>query len=67
MNSLFQIFTSPIFGNVRTAYIDGVAWFVGNDVARALGYVRSDMAVKRHVAEEDKKKMSTSFMKQISA
>ena len=57
MNNPFQIFNSPIFGQVRAAYIDGVAWFVGNDVARALGYIRSDMAVKRHVAEEDKKKM----------
>ena len=57
MNNPFQIFNSPIFGQVRAAYLDGVAWFVGNDVARALGYIRSDMAVKRHVAEEDKKKM----------
>ena len=55
MNNPFQIFTSPIFGNVRAALIDGVAWFVGVDVGKALGYTRPDMALSRHVAKEDKK------------
>lgn len=55
MNNPFQIFTSPIFGEVRAAYIDGVAWFVGKDVCHALSYERGDMAIRRHVQEEDRK------------
>lgn len=55
MNNPFQIFTSPIFGDVRAAYIDGVAWFVGKDVCHALSYERGDMAIRRHVQEEDRK------------
>ncbi|MBR0061001.1 MAG: hypothetical protein IJP68_05920 [Selenomonadaceae bacterium] len=57
MNNPFQIFTSPIFGDVRAAYLDGVAWFVGKDVCHALDYVRPDKAISQHVAEEDKRKM----------
>lgn len=55
MNNPFQIFTNPIFGEVRAAYLDGVAWFVGKDVCHALSYERGDMAIRRHVQEEDRK------------
>ena len=55
MNNPFRIFTSPLFGNVRAAYIDGVAWFAGKDVATALGYRDTKYAVKMHVAKEDRK------------
>lgn len=51
----FQMFMSPMFGNVRAAIIDGVVWFVGVDIAKALGYVRADMTIKRHVEEKDKR------------
>ena len=37
MNEL-KIFQNPEFGAVRTIIIDDEVWFVGNDVARALGY-----------------------------
>lgn len=52
MNDL-QIFNNPDFGTLRGIEIDGEAWFVGNDVARALGYSRPQDAIVRHVDEED--------------
>lgn len=55
MNSPFQIFAHPMFGEVRAAVIEDVAWFVGKDVATALGYKDTRHAVKVHVASSDKK------------
>lgn len=37
MNDI-QIFSSPEFGEIRTVVIDGEPWFVGKDIAIALGY-----------------------------
>lgn len=53
MNDI-KIFNSPDFGNVRTMMIDNEPWFVGKDVACALGYVNPKNAVPKHVSEEDK-------------
>lgn len=39
---------------MRTVTIDGDEWFVGKDVAGALGYENSRDALKKHVALEDK-------------
>ena len=39
---------------VRTVEIDGEPWFVGKDVAEALGYERPTKAIQDHVSEEDK-------------
>lgn len=50
-----QIFNNPDFGDIRTVEIDGEAWFVGKDVAEALGYVKTRNAIATHVSEEDKK------------
>lgn len=33
-----QIFNNPEFGEIRTVDVDGEPWFVGKDVAKALGY-----------------------------
>ena len=44
----------PEFGNLRTLTIDGEPWFVGKDVAEALGYKDTKDALQRHVADEDK-------------
>ena len=44
----------PEFGNLRTLTIDGEPWFVGKDVADALGYANPKNAVPRHVSDEDK-------------
>lgn len=53
MNSL-QIFNSQEFGRIRTVMIDSEPWFVGKDVAIALGYTNPQKAVRDHVQEDDR-------------
>lgn len=53
MNDI-QIFNNPEFGEIRTIDQNGEPWFVGKDVATALGYVDAFGAIKKHVDEEDK-------------
>lgn len=48
------VFSNPDFGEVRTLEINGEPWFVGCDVARALGYAKERNALATHVDEEDK-------------
>lgn len=47
------IFTNSDF-SVRVLTIDNEPWFVGKDVAEALGYERADNAIRTHVDDEDK-------------
>ena len=54
MNDL-QVFKNEEFGEIRTATINDEVWFVGKDVAKALGYSDTKQAVKVNVSEEDKK------------
>lgn len=61
MNEL-QIFKSSEFGQVRTVMVDGEPWFVGKDVATALGYSNPSNAVVTHVDDEDK----TTYSFQVS-
>lgn len=61
MTDTLQTFSNTEFGNIRTLTIDFEPWFVGKDVATALGYERTDNALRRHVDDEDK------LMHQISA
>ncbi len=49
-----QIFNSPEFGAIRTIEKDGEPWFVGKDVAAALGYEKPTDAVRKHVDVEDR-------------
>lgn len=49
-----EIFNHPEFGNLRCIEIDGEPWFVGKDVATALGYKDTSDALKKHVESEDK-------------
>ena len=53
MNEL-KVFENPTFGQVRTVEIDNEPWFVGKDVAEALGYSDGFGALKKHVEAEDK-------------
>lgn len=53
MNEM-MIFSNPEFGNVRTVMIDNNPWFVGIDVATALGYQNGSRDIQRHVELEDK-------------
>lgn len=54
MNEL-QIFKNEEFGEVRTVTIDNEPWFVGKDVAEALGYLKARNAISAHISDEDKK------------
>ena len=49
-----QIFKNAEFGQIRTCMVDGETYFVGKDVASALGYVNPTKAVSVHVDEEDR-------------
>lgn len=53
-NSMVKVFENEQFGKVRAINIDGESWFVGKDVAEALGYNDTDQALRRHVDKEDK-------------
>lgn len=53
MNDL-QTFANNEFGAVRSMTIDNVPWFVGYDVAKALGYTKPWNAISIHVDDEDK-------------
>lgn len=52
--SELQIFKSAEFGAVRTLVIDGTPYFLGKDVAAALGYTDVSHAVIDHVDEDDR-------------
>lgn len=52
--SELQIFKSEEFGEIRTVTINNEPWFVGKDVAEALGYADAFGALKKHVDAEDK-------------
>lgn len=54
MNDI-QIFNNPEFGEIRTIDQNGEPWFVGKDVAAALGYKDTVNAIKSHVDEQDKR------------
>ena len=53
MNEI-KVFSNAEFGKIRTLNRDGEPWFVGKDVATALGYSNASKALADHVAEEDK-------------
>ena len=48
------VFKSKEFGQIRTCTVKGETYFVGKDVASALGYGNSREALRKHVDEEDK-------------
>lgn len=50
-----QIFKNQEFGDIRTVAIGNEPWFVGFDVAGALGYKNQSDALAKHVSDEDKR------------
>ena len=54
MQTNIQIFTSDIFGEIRTCQVNNQIMFVGKDVATALGYAKPRNALAIHVDSEDK-------------
>ncbi|MBQ1241446.1 MAG: hypothetical protein IIY21_29485 [Clostridiales bacterium] len=70
MKNEMQVFNNEEFGSVRTLTIDNQPWFVGKDVAVALGYGKGNNdskaithALDDHVDEEDKKHLSYDELK----
>ncbi|MCI8914763.1 MAG: hypothetical protein HFF38_11710, partial [Lawsonibacter sp.] len=51
----FQDFSNHEFGHIRALQIDNEPWFVGKDVAKALGYSNPRKALDDHVDAEDKR------------
>ncbi len=55
MGTNIAIFEHKEFGQIRTIEINGDSWFVGKDIAVALGYIDTKNAIKSHVDCEDKR------------
>ena len=53
-----MVFNNEIFGELRTISINEEPYFMGKDVAEALGYTDTNRAVKQHVDKEDLKACS---------
>ena len=54
MKTEIQIFTSEVFGEIRTCQVNNQIMFVGKDVAQALGYAKPRNALAVHVDKDDK-------------
>ena len=55
MKTSIQVFKNEIFGEIRTVTNQkGETFFVGKDVAMALGYSNTRDALNKHVDQEDK-------------
>lgn len=52
MNDI-QIFDNPEFGEIRTVVIENEPWFVGRDIANALGYAKPESAIRNNVDKDD--------------
>lgn len=53
-NDMTKVFTSEKFGSVRTVEIKGEPWFVGKDIADALGYTDVNHSILDHVDSDDR-------------
>lgn len=50
-----EVFKNKEFGEIRTVTINNEPYFVGKDVAQALGYRNTKDAIINHVSEDDKR------------
>lgn len=60
-NAITHIFSDTFNkkkSSIRSVLIDSEAWFVGKDVAAALGYSDTDCAIRTHVDIDDKAKFT---------
>lgn len=55
MNNEITVFKNNHFGSIRTVMLNNEPYFVGKDVAEALGYAKARNAISKHVDDEDKK------------
>ena len=58
LQTALSVYVNAEFGKIRAVLIDGKPYFVGKDVAEALGYSNPRDAIKKHVDEEDKKSVA---------
>lgn len=54
MNNL-TVFENPEFGKIRIILIKSEPWFVGNEIAKTLGYTNPQKAIRDHVDEDDRR------------
>uniref|UniRef100_UPI00048F2333 BRO-N domain-containing protein n=2 Tax=Prevotella sp. P6B4 TaxID=1410614 RepID=UPI00048F2333 len=54
MKTEIQVFTSEIFGEIRTCQVNNQIMFVAKDVATALGYANTPKAIRDHIDDDDK-------------
>ncbi len=59
MNKIHEFFNEH-FGMVRTIKLDGVTYFFGIDVAKALGYSNESKAISTHCKKIRKETLETS-------
>ena len=55
-----RVFTNDEFGEIRMVQIDNEIYFIGKDVAEALGYSNTRDAIATHVEDEDKNTVAIS-------
>lgn len=58
MKNELAVFKNEYFGEIRTLNIAGELYFVGKDVAKALGYHNIKEALSKYVDDEDKNNMA---------
>lgn len=54
MNNELTTFNNSEFGEIRSIVIDNEPWFIGKDIAVALGYKDTSQALRTHIDAEDK-------------
>lgn len=54
MDNEVEVFKNKEFGEIRTLIKDNEPWFVGKDIAKALGYKDTSYALNAHVESYDK-------------
>ena len=54
MENKMQVFQNEEFGKIRTILIDHQPWFIGTEIAAALGYANPRKAMADHVDAEDR-------------
>lgn len=59
MNKIQEFFNEQ-FGTVRTVNLDGRIYFVGIDIAKALGYVNASKAISTHCKKAFKTEIDVS-------
>lgn len=54
MDNELQTFSDAEFGSIRSVVVEDIPYFVGKDIALALGYSNPQKAIRDHVDEEDR-------------